>query len=129
MPRVQRVEIYNLSRDSTPPLTARTCDTFACRLRGLTFRRSLAEDEALLLVYARDSRLDTAIHMLGVLVDLAVAWIDGSGEVVDVRLARRWRAMYVPRRPARYVLEMPVGRLNDWNVGDKVRIEKAGMDH
>jgi uncharacterized membrane protein (UPF0127 family) len=92
-------------------------------LRGFTFRRALSEEEALLLVQSRDSRLDAAIHMLWVWVDLAVAWINSGGIVVDSRLARRWRPIYLPRYPARYVLEMPPARLNDFQTGDQVVIE------
>jgi len=63
-----------------------------------------------------------------VLVDLAVVWINSNNEVVDVRLARRWRPVYLPQRPARYVLEMQVERLNDFRVGDSVRFEEVGAD-
>ena len=62
------------------------------------------------------------------LVDLAVVWINSNNEVVDVRLARRWRPVYLPQRPARYVLEMQVERLNDFRVGDSVRFEEVGAD-
>ena len=51
------------------------------------FRSSLANDEGLLLVEARDSRLDTAIHMLFVPMDLAVIWINSKYSVVDTVLA------------------------------------------
>lgn len=57
-------------------------------------------------------------------MDLAVAWIDDTGEVVDVRLARRWRPIYVPKRPARYILEMAASRLKDFRIGDKVEFKQ-----
>jgi uncharacterized membrane protein (UPF0127 family) len=125
---VQQVLVRNLSRDSLQPIQARYCASFLCRLRGLTFRRSLGNQDALLLAHAGDSRLDSSIHMLGVLIDLAVVWIDSQDEVIDVRLARRWRPVYLPKRPARYVLEMHAERLNDFRVGDRVRFEEVGTD-
>ena len=125
---MQQVLVRNLSRESPQPIQARYCGSFLCRLRGLTFRRSLGNQDALLLVHVKDSRLDTSIHMLGVLINMAVVWIDSQGEVVDVRLARRWRPVYLPRRPARYVLEMHAERLNDFRVGDRVRFEEVGTD-
>ena len=82
------------------PLQAIYCDSFLCRLRGLMFRSSLAHDEGLLLVEARDSRLDTSIHMLFVFMDLAVIWINSEYTVVDTVLARAWRPAYAPRQPA-----------------------------
>ena len=92
------------------------------------FRRSLPENWGLLLVQSRDSRLDSSIHMLAMWIDLAAIWITDSGEVVDVRLARRWRPAYFPRRPARYVLEMAVSHLEDFHIGDKVRFEETHPD-
>jgi uncharacterized membrane protein (UPF0127 family) len=80
------------------------------------------------LVQSRDSQMDSAIHMLFMWIDLAVVWITNDGEVVDVRLARRWRPAYVPKRPARYVLELPTAHLKDFQIGDKVRFEEAWLD-
>jgi uncharacterized membrane protein (UPF0127 family) len=121
----RRMIVRNLSKDLSRPLQAVYCSSFLCRLRGLTFRRSLPEGESLLLVYRRDGRLDTSIHMLGVPMDLAVAWINSRQVVVDVRLARQWRPVYLPSQPARYVLEMAPARLGDFQVGDRVSFEEV----
>ncbi len=122
---MQNVTIHNTSRLQIKPIRARYCSSFACRLRGLTFRRELPPDQGLLLVQARDSRLDASIHMLFVWMDLAVIWINSAEEVVDVKLARSWRPAYLPQRPARYVLELNPGRIGDFAVGDQVKIETA----
>ena len=120
------VVVRNLSKGLTRPLQAEYCSSFLCRLRGLTFRRTLLEGESLLLVHHRDSRLDTSIHMLGVPMDLAIAWINSKEVVVDVRLARQWRSVYLPSKPARYVLEMSPARFGDFEVGDRVSFEEVG---
>jgi uncharacterized membrane protein (UPF0127 family) len=122
------VTIHNLTNPKPQPVVAGYCSSFLCRLRGLMFRRSLPENWGLLLVQSRDSRLDSSIHMLAMWIDLAAIWITDSGEVVDVRLARRWRPAYFPRRPARYVLEMAVSHLEDFHIGDKVRFEETHPD-
>lgn len=124
MPR--QVAIYNCTTQPQPRriVTAKYCDSFLCRLRGLTFRRSLPEDWGLLLVQPRDGRIDSSIHMLFVFFDLAVVWINEDGKVVDVRLARKWRPAYLPKKPARYVLEMAAGRLGDFQIGDRVSFEE-----
>jgi uncharacterized membrane protein (UPF0127 family) len=123
-----RVNVRNLSKGLSRPLEAKYCSSFFCRLRGLTFKRTLPEGESLLLVYRRDSRLDTSIHMLGVLMDLAIVWINSEDLVVDVRLARPWRPVYLPAQPARYVLEVAPARLGDFQVGDRVRFEEVSAD-
>lgn len=95
MPRNVRI----LIPDQGFSLTAQYCQSFTCQLRGLTFRRQLAPHWGLLLVQPRQSRLEAAIHMMFMWIDLAVIWLNSEGEVVDTRLARRWRLAYVPRRP------------------------------
>jgi uncharacterized membrane protein (UPF0127 family) len=120
---MRQILIRNLSRSQSRPVKTLYCVSFFCRLRGLTFRRSLAEGEGLLLVQGRDSRLDASIHMLFVWMDLAVVWINSAGEVVDVRLARRWHLVYAPQRPARYVLETLPTRLDEFRVGDRIQFE------
>jgi len=122
------VFIYNLDNLEFEPVEARYCASFACRLRGLTFRRKLAHNQGLLLVPERESRLEAAIHMFGVWMDLAVVWINAQQEVVDVRLARAWRPIYLPRQPARYVLEMAVERQPDFKIGDRLKFEGSALD-
>lgn len=122
---MKHVTILNLTKAEKSPLRVAYCDTFACRLRGFTFRRILDIQDGLLLVQNRDSRMDAAIHMLGVFFDLGIIWINTAGEVVDTCLARRWRPAYVPKKPARYILEIHPERLSEFTVGDQVRFENV----
>ena len=103
----------------------RYCESFLCRLRGLTFRRPLARDEGLLLVFGRDSRFDSSIHMLGVSFDLAVFWINSEFKVVDKIVAGSWKPAYFPKQPARYVLEIHPSRINDLEIGQLVEFIDA----
>ncbi len=104
------------------PLRVRLCDTFLCRLRGLTFRKALAEDEGLLFVESQESRVGTAIHMFFVFFPIAVIWMAGDGTVVDTCLARPFRPYYAPRAPARYFLEADPRWLDHISRGDKLTI-------
>lgn len=88
------------------------------------FTPSLPDPAGLLLVQGSDSRINASIHMMFMRIDLAVVWINSDFEVVDRVLARKWKLSYVPRLPARYVLEAGVTRLNDFTVGDKVSFEE-----
>jgi hypothetical protein len=89
------------------------------------FRRSLGDDEGLLLVGRRESRADAAIHMFFVFFPIAVVWLDAAGCVVDTRLARPFRPAYVPRGPAKDVLEGPPALLERVRVGHQLRFEEA----
>lgn len=119
------LSITNISRVLPQSIQARYCATFLCRLRGLTFRRSLDPNEGLLLVQPRENRLDAAIHMLFVPMDLAVIWINEAKVVVDVQCARRWRPFYIPAQPARYILEVADSWLSAFHVGDQLNFEEA----
>ena len=119
------VYIQNLNKRLDSPARVIFCDSFVCRLRGLMFQRSLASGEGLLLVIARDSRPDAAIHMLFVRFDLAVFWIDSGLRVVDKVLARSWRPAYIPAAAARYTLELHPGRFGDYEIGHQVQFNHA----
>ena len=122
---MKTIRLVNKNQPLPSPLHVLYCDSFLCRLRGLMFSSSLASDQGLLLVEARDSRIDTAIHMLFVFMDLAVIWINSEGIVVDTVLARAWWPAYVPHQPARYILEIHPGRLNEFKIGDRVEFQNA----
>jgi len=119
-----QISVHNLSRPLTSHLQVKYCASFSCRLRGLTLQRKLADDRGLLLVHSRQGRLETAIHMLGMRMEITAVWINDNYEVVDVRKARPWRLAYVPKHPARYVLEIAATRWSEFKIGDKLRFDK-----
>ena len=119
------VRVLNLDRQSYDPPRAALCDTFLSRWRGLMGRPELHADEGVLLVGRRDSRADSAIHMLFVRFDLAVFWINSNMRVVDKVVARSWQLAHIPRSPARYVLELHPDHFSAYDIGNKVEIVNA----
>jgi len=113
--------VWNETRGERLLGHVRRCASFPCRLRGLTFQRTLGDDEGLLLVGHRESRADTAIHMFFVFFPIATIWLDRNGQVVDAQLARPFRPLYIPRAPARDVLEGPPTLLGQVRIGDQLR--------
>ena len=105
-------------------MRANRCASFFCRLRGLTFRKTLPSNWGLLLVQKNESRLDAAIHMLWMRMDLAIIWIDSRGTVVDVQPAFRWRSFLTPKSAAKYVLETSIDYLDRFKIGDEVNFEE-----
>ena len=108
------------------PLRARLCDTFLCRLRGLTFRRSWPQDEGLLFVESAESRVATSIHMFFVFFSIGVVWLAADGTVVDAKLAKPFRPYYAPAAPAKYYLEGTPDLLSWVQVGERLTIEPSG---
>jgi uncharacterized membrane protein (UPF0127 family) len=123
MPRP--IFVNNLKQPLAKPACVGYCDSFLCRLRGLMFRSRLAQDEGLLLVQSRDSRIDSSIHMLFVPFDLAVFWINSRMEVVDKVIAKSWRPAYFPKAEAKYILEIHPDRFNDYKIGDRVEFKNV----
>lgn len=101
----------------------RRADNFLTRLRGLTFRRRLGQDEGLLLVGRHESRADASIHMFFVFFSIGVLWLDKENRVVDKVVARPFRPFYAPRAPAIGVLECQPEVLEQVDVGDQIRFE------
>jgi uncharacterized membrane protein (UPF0127 family) len=115
---MQHVLVKNVTDQQILVQRARWCNSFFCRLRGLTFRRKL--DHALILVEQSDGRIATMIHMMFVFFPIAAIWIDQSGQVVDTCLAKPFRLLYIPQAPAKYVLEGDPSLLEKFKAGDKV---------
>jgi uncharacterized membrane protein (UPF0127 family) len=118
---MKMIEITNLTRTAVGTIEAIYCNTFLSKLRGLIFKPVLRSNQGLLLVSSKESRIDSAIHMIGVLSDLTVVWIDHELKVVDVRLAYKNRLVYFPALPAQYVLELAPERLQDFQIKDQLQ--------
>ena len=119
------IQVLNKNRIIDSPPLIRFCDTFISQLRGFTFYPSLSQDEGLILVGKRDSRLDSSIHMLFVSFDLGVIWINTELKVVDKIIAKSWRSAYFPKQPAKYVLEIHPSRLDAYQIGDFLEFRNA----
>ena len=111
-----------LKTGSDQPLVERAgwCSSGWCKLVGLQFRRSLAPDEGLVLVWPRESVVQTSIHMFFVFFPIAAIWVNAAGEVTSAQLARPWRPYYASPGPARYVIETDPSVLDRVRVGDRV---------
>jgi len=84
------------------------------------FRKTISPDGGIILDQKADSRLDSAIHMLFMNFDIAVIWVNSRMEVVDTRWARRWALAYLPKKPARYVIELQKDLLECYQPGDRL---------
>ncbi len=102
---------------------AKWCQSYWCRLRGLMFRRDLPNDEGLLFVFGRESRIDSSIHMLFMFFSIAAVWLDKEGRVVDKALAKPWRLAYASRSPAMYIIEACPPVLARVSIGDRLSFD------
>jgi uncharacterized protein len=101
------------------------CESFWCKLRGFSWRPSLAADRGLVLADKNDSRVNSSIHMLGMMFALTIVWLDSNFKIVDVGQAKPWISFATPRKPARYVIECAASRHEDFQIGDQLAFENA----
>ena len=104
----------------SPPIFAEECMDFISRLKGLMGKKEIKEDRGIILVQKSDSRLDSAIHMLAVFMDLGIVWINSQMVIVDTVVAKSWRPFYMSSRPAMYTLEVHPDRINEFAINAKV---------
>lgn len=114
------VNIQNSSRRLDNPIRVRYCADFWNKFRGLMLQAPIDPNGGVLLVEAKNGRMNTSIHMLFMRFDIAAVWINDQQIVVDVQLARRWRLAYLPASPARYILETHVSQAQNFQIGDQV---------
>lgn len=100
------------------------CASFACRLKGLMFRRALPAGEGLLFANGSESVASATIHMLFMRFDIGVVWMDKDGMVVDCKVAKTWRPAYAPKKPAKYYLEANVDILEHVKIGDVLTFDE-----
>lgn len=112
--------IENATNPFRLQLKVKLCATFLTRLKGLMFTNELGVGEGVLIDEAAESVLNSSIHMLFMNFDIAVIWVDAAFRVVDKVYARKWRPVYKPSRPARYILEIHNSRLLDFHLGDQL---------
>lgn len=117
---MKTILVKNIDNPFREPLHLKYCASFICRFKGLMFIHPFENDDGLLLVQQRESRIDSAIHMFFVLTDLAIFWVNSELLVVDKVIAHPWKPMYLPCSPARYILEINPNRIIDINKGDRL---------
>ena len=117
---MQSVRIENTARKSETEITLILCQNYFSRLIGLMFRKKLGKDQGILIDQGRDSILGSSIHMFFMNFDLTVVWVDTTQVVRDVVRAKRWRPAYLPKAPARYVLECHADLIDSFSQGDQL---------
>ena len=113
------VKIKKLSSPFTD-VNVKYCDTFFSKFIGLMFSRKLKHDHGVILVDNNETRINTSIHMMFMNYDITVLWLDRQMVIVDKVLARKWFPIYIPKKPAQYVMELHHSKFSEYSIGDKL---------
>lgn len=98
------------------------CTNTFSRTKGLRFSKSLKEKQAIILVAEKESIRETMIDMLFVFFPIDVLWLNKEKKVVDIRRnVKPFTLIVIPKRPAKYIIELKTGMTNNINLGDELK--------
>lgn len=113
-------------RLGTGTLAAELANTPLQAATGLAFRTSLLWDQAMLFVYSTTHR--ASFYMKNTSIPLSVAYLDGSGTVLEIHDLKPGDETPVVSRTdnVQFVLEVNWGwfRINDVTTGSRVYVER-----
>ena len=98
-------------------------DTAFRKVRGLMLRRKL--DKALVFLLDRETKIGAAIHSYFVLFSFDIIWLDAGKRIVDMRTVRPFRLIEIPKKAAKYFIELPKGSIKKSGVklGQKINLD------
>jgi uncharacterized membrane protein (UPF0127 family) len=98
------------------------CSNIFSNFKGLRFAKPLKNKQALILVAEKESVRETMIDMLFVFFQIDVLWLDKNKKVVDIRRSvKPFTFLIIPKRPAKYIIELKEGTTNNINLGDELK--------
>lgn len=95
------------------------CESIFSKARGLMFSRKL-KDSCLLFVFGKEIKI--SLHMFFVFFPIDVIFLNENKEVVDVKQNFRPFTVYTSKKPAKYVIEMPLGSIKKLNKKDNKKV-------
>ena len=96
-------------------------DCFFKKFRGLMFRK---KPKKMLLVLKNQGRIEAGIHSFFVFFPFDAVWLDENWKIVDLKTVRPF-SFKTPRKPAKYVLELPKGMIEKrkMKIGERIIIK------
>lgn len=111
--------LFNVTKNKKVIDKIRIADTFFSRFKGLMFEAQKNFDYALIFEMNKESRIMSSIHMLFVFFPIDVIFLDSQKRVVEVKeKLLPFTISFTPKKPTKYIIEMPVGKSKDINVND-----------
>ncbi len=97
------------------------CESFFSKAKGLMFSKKL-KDSCLLFIFDKERKI--SLHMFFVFFPIDVIFLNEKKEIVDIKRNFMPFTLYTSKKPAKYVLEMPVNSIKKINKGKKVNFSK-----
>ncbi len=104
------------------PFKTEVADNFFKKLKGLMFRKTLPKNQGMIFPFSNEDY--HIFWMMFTLIPLDIIWINPEKRIVHIeKNARPGFNIYVPKKKARYVLEINANLTERYGikVGDNVR--------
>lgn len=112
--------LENVTRKKELVKRVRFADSFLAKARGLMFERKERFNYALVFPFGGEVRLGASIHMLFVFFPIAAVYLDSKKVVVDIAFLKPFAVNYTPKKPAAFLVEMPVENAGEIRIGDRL---------
>jgi uncharacterized membrane protein (UPF0127 family) len=100
----------------------KTCKDIFSRGKGLRFSKPLKKGQAMLFISPEESCLYTSIDMFFVFFSIDIIWLNSDKEIIDIRRnIKPFTPLVTPKKPAKYVIELPVNSSNFLKIGNKLK--------
>ena len=109
--------------DNNRELNIKECTNFINKFLCFMFRKKIEVNEGIVFLYDKESIINSAIHMLFMRFPITVIWVNAENIIVDKKLAKPWRLVYRPCKPANVIYELNATIINEFNIGDKIYLK------
>lgn len=110
--------LYNKSRKNKVLEKVRTANSAWKKFKGLMLEKPENFDFALVFPFLRNERVGASLHMLFVSFPICVLFLNSEKKVLEKAILQPWLLNFTPRQACRFVIEMPVQRAENVQVGD-----------
>ena len=100
--------LYNVTKKKMIIKKVKIADTEFKQALGLMFSRRKYFDYCLIFERPTESIIGSSIHMMFVFYPIKVIFLDKNKKVVDIKKKAIPFWFYLSKRPAKYILEMPI---------------------
>jgi len=112
--------LFNNSKKKQVISKVNYADSIVLQAKGLMFERKSKFDYALVFPFKHETVIGASIHMLFVFFPIAAVYLNAKMVVVDIAFLKPFALNYSPKKPAKYLIEMPVSNGKKISIGDKL---------
>ncbi len=114
--------LYNETKRARIIEKTKIADSFFKRFRGLMFEKKENFNYGLIFHLGTEGRINASIHMLFVFFPIDAVFLDSKRKVVDIaRNLKPFTLNCMPKKAARYIVELPVGSAEKIDLNDKLK--------